>query len=157
MHLHITLAFTSYSPCSWQRTFRYSEKLSSTIVKHWTRPLARESFNALSRRARFKLKIVSVLQHNSRSSFLQTSVNIIWTTLSAGPYLEEDLVVANPAGDHVSSWHLPIRREAEPDISQRTHLNFERDIFCTGSPEHWEVGIQIYRVGPVGAGHMPQP
>jgi hypothetical protein len=60
------------------------------------------------------------------------------------PILEEDLVVANPTDDHVGSWHLPIRREAEPDISQRTHLNFKCDIFCAGSPEDCVVGIEIY-------------
>ena len=87
----------------------------------------------------------------------KTSVKIRLTTSPVGPYLEEDLVVANPAGDHVGSWHLPIPREAEPDISQRTHLNFKCDIFCAGSPEDCVVGIEIYWVGPMGAGNMPQP
>jgi len=85
------------------------------------------------------------------------SKNILLITSSAGPYLEEDLFVANPTDDHVGSWHLPISREAESYISQRTHLNFERDIFCAWSPEHCVVGIQIYWVGPVGASNMPQP
>ena len=100
----------------------------------------------------------NTLPHTSTESNTYIySINILLITSSAGPYLEEDLVVVNPAGDDVSSWHLSVRREAEPDISQRTHLNFERDIFCTGSPEHCVVGIQIYWVGPVGASNMPQP
>jgi hypothetical protein len=93
----------------------------------------------------FEFLTAMIIDHNNHNFFFHTaSVNIRITTSSAGAYLEEDLVVANPTSDHVSSWHLPIRGEAEPDISQRAHLNFERDIFCTGSPEHCVVGIQIY-------------
>jgi len=92
----------------------------------------------------FEFLAAKIMKHNSYTFVHKASVQIGITTSSAEPYLEEDLVVANPAGNHVSSWHLPIRREAEPDISQRANLNFKRDIFCTGSPEHCVVGIQVY-------------